>query len=288
MDIEKIGLFIKELRNEKKLTQKELAEKLNITDRAISKWERGKGLPDISYLEDLSKIFEVSILEILKGERSNEIHKEDILYSVEYGSKLEKEKTYEVYNRLLNIIIISIMLIVVAFNCRNIYHYYKTYQFNPETDYNVHVSNENIKYDLEKIEFIRNNKGIIFTEDEYQKILLELKTIEKYLKEKQKEDFYGEYKREDLNATFPQTLYISNILMQHDKNILKNHYTYYGEYNAALSTYDYFYNKMIENTYMYKVDEKNYIVDYLQSIDYTLDYLTKLLDLIIEVGELNE
>ena len=61
MNTEKIGLFIKELRNEKKLTQKELVGKLNITDRAVAKWERGKGLPDISYLEDLSKIFEVSI-----------------------------------------------------------------------------------------------------------------------------------------------------------------------------------------------------------------------------------
>ena len=61
MNTEKIGLFIKELRNEKKLTQKELAEELSITVQAVSKWERGKVLPDISYLEDLSKIFEVSI-----------------------------------------------------------------------------------------------------------------------------------------------------------------------------------------------------------------------------------
>ena len=60
MNTEKIGLFIKELRNEKKLTQKELAEELSITVQAVSKWERGKGLTDISYLEDLSKIFEVS------------------------------------------------------------------------------------------------------------------------------------------------------------------------------------------------------------------------------------
>lgn len=50
------------------MTQVELAKQLNVTDRAVSKWERGKGIPDISLLEDLSEIFNVSILEILKGE----------------------------------------------------------------------------------------------------------------------------------------------------------------------------------------------------------------------------
>ncbi len=49
MENQKIGNFIKELRKEKNLTQKELADKLFITDRAVSKWERGLSCPDISY-----------------------------------------------------------------------------------------------------------------------------------------------------------------------------------------------------------------------------------------------
>ena len=53
MDYDKIGKFIAASRKEKELTQNELAEKLNITDRAVSRWERGKGCPDISLLEDL-------------------------------------------------------------------------------------------------------------------------------------------------------------------------------------------------------------------------------------------
>ena len=61
MDKQKIGDFIKEKRKEKELTQKELAEKLEITDRAISKWERGISCPDISLLKDLCKILEIDI-----------------------------------------------------------------------------------------------------------------------------------------------------------------------------------------------------------------------------------
>lgn len=61
MDNEKIGAFIKELRKEQGLTQKELAEALSITDRAVSKWERGLNAPDIALLEPLAKLLGVSV-----------------------------------------------------------------------------------------------------------------------------------------------------------------------------------------------------------------------------------
>lgn len=67
MDAEKIGKVIKECRKEKGMTQKELAEKLMISDKTISKWERGLGCPDISFLTELSKILGVNIENILKG-----------------------------------------------------------------------------------------------------------------------------------------------------------------------------------------------------------------------------
>ena len=75
MNCEKIGKFIAISRKQKGLTQTELADRLNITDRAVSKWERGKGCPDISLLEDLSKILDVSIIELLKGEKINKKEK---------------------------------------------------------------------------------------------------------------------------------------------------------------------------------------------------------------------
>lgn len=70
MDQIKMGKFIKELRQEKGLTQKEIGDKLNITDNSISKWERGINAPDIYLLAPLSKILGVSINELLNGKRN--------------------------------------------------------------------------------------------------------------------------------------------------------------------------------------------------------------------------
>lgn len=67
MDNKKFGQFILQLRKEKGWTQLELAEKLNITDKAVSKWERGVGFPDIKMIEPLTEIFNVSVLEIMRS-----------------------------------------------------------------------------------------------------------------------------------------------------------------------------------------------------------------------------
>ena len=67
------GKTIKELREKRKLTQKELAEKISVSDKTISKWETGKGLPDIAIIEELAKALGVSIAELLTGDlRENE------------------------------------------------------------------------------------------------------------------------------------------------------------------------------------------------------------------------
>ena len=70
MDNEKMGQFISELRKSQEMTQKELAAKLNITDKAVSKWERGLSSPDIALLSPLSDILGVTTNELLSGERS--------------------------------------------------------------------------------------------------------------------------------------------------------------------------------------------------------------------------
>ena len=68
MDQEKIGEFISEKRKEKGMTQAELAEKLGITDRAVSKWERGKSLPDASIMLELCSILGITVNDLLSGE----------------------------------------------------------------------------------------------------------------------------------------------------------------------------------------------------------------------------
>lgn len=72
MDNKIIGEFIKEQRALKNLTQKQLSEKLGVTDKAVSRWETGKGIPDVSLLIPLSEVLEVSVNEILIGETIEE------------------------------------------------------------------------------------------------------------------------------------------------------------------------------------------------------------------------
>ena len=71
MDQTKIGKFIAKCRKEKKLTQAQLAEKLNITDRAVSKWETGKSIPDSSIMLELCEILGITVNELLSGEEIN-------------------------------------------------------------------------------------------------------------------------------------------------------------------------------------------------------------------------
>lgn len=92
MNQEKIGKFITECRKEKKLTQAQLANKLGITDKAISKWENGRCMPDISFLKELCSILDVSINELLSGERNSKNSSDEIIIdSLELNEKQFKK-----------------------------------------------------------------------------------------------------------------------------------------------------------------------------------------------------
>lgn len=69
MDREKFGTFIQQLRKELNLTQKEVAQRLMISDKAVSKWERGLSMPDITLLMPLGEVLGVTVTELLQGER---------------------------------------------------------------------------------------------------------------------------------------------------------------------------------------------------------------------------
>ncbi len=95
MNQQKMGAFLKKLRNEKNLTQEQLAERLNTTRRSVSRWEGGYNLPDIDILIEMSDFYDVDLRELLDGERKNEKMnqetKETVLKVAEY-SKTQKEK----------------------------------------------------------------------------------------------------------------------------------------------------------------------------------------------------
>lgn len=107
MNQEKIGKFIASLRKEKNLTQLQLAEKLNITDRAVSKWECGKSMPDPSIMLELCKILGISVNELLIGEK---IKEEEILITSD--ANLVKALTIVQKNKIaLKRIILAIIII---------------------------------------------------------------------------------------------------------------------------------------------------------------------------------
>lgn len=95
MDQQKIGAFLKELRKEKGMTQEQLAEMLNMNNRTISRWENGNTMPDFDILIELAKFYDVSIEEILNGERTEQImdkQTEDTLYKIADYTNAEKER----------------------------------------------------------------------------------------------------------------------------------------------------------------------------------------------------
>lgn len=101
MDNEKMGKFILELRKSKQMTQKDLAARLNITDKAVSKWERGLSCPDISLLSSIAEILGVTTSELLNGERSESTAK-DIEVSIDnalyYADKTTKKRVKSLQN----------------------------------------------------------------------------------------------------------------------------------------------------------------------------------------------
>ena len=96
MNQQKIGVLLKELRKEKNLTQAELAEKLGVSNRSISRWENGMTMPDFDLLIELADFYEVDVREILDGERNNTgraVHKEEVLLMAEYTNQEKRRLT---------------------------------------------------------------------------------------------------------------------------------------------------------------------------------------------------
>lgn len=111
----KIGKFIAECRKRKSLTQIQLAEKLNITDKAVSKWERGMAMPDSSIMLELCDILDITVNELLSGEKismeNNDRKNEQLL--VDMSKELEK-KNKTIWNSMWIIMGVSITALIAG------------------------------------------------------------------------------------------------------------------------------------------------------------------------------
>ncbi len=118
MNQEKIGKFIATLRKEQNLTQEELAEKLGITAKAVSKWECGKGLPDASIMLELCQILKITVNDLLSGERVDKENyqkklEKNIIDTIDYSNKIVDEKNRKI---AIFIMLLGIFLIFNAFS----------------------------------------------------------------------------------------------------------------------------------------------------------------------------
>lgn len=136
MDSKKIGAYIKELRIKNNLSQSQLAEKLSVTKQAISKWENGRGLPDIEMLKQLSTIFNVKIDEIIQGEHIPK----------------EKKNTPLIILTLITILIISVFGIILVKNKTN------NFVFNT-------IASDNDNFSIKGVIAYNQNKKSIYISD---------------------------------------------------------------------------------------------------------------------------
>ena len=115
MDQIKIGRFIAECRRLQGLTQAQLAEKLNITDRAVSKWETGRSLPDAALMLALCEVLEISVNELLNGEKVTMENKQEKNEQIllEMAKELER-KNKTIWTTMCVIMIVSITVLLAG------------------------------------------------------------------------------------------------------------------------------------------------------------------------------
>lgn len=106
MDQKKIGRFLKELRKEKDITQEQLAEKIKVSGRTVSRWETGSNMPDISLL---AEFYDVSIPEIIDGERKSENMNEEVKETVLKLSDYTETINQKIKGRLFVLTVIAII-----------------------------------------------------------------------------------------------------------------------------------------------------------------------------------
>ena len=313
MNYDKIGKFIQEKRKEKNLTQKELANKLGVTDRAVSKWERGVGCPDVSILEILSKELDCSILEILKGRKiENEIIKvteadDYVKDSMNLSKQTTKEKIISYINKALVTTIIFIFLLLSYLNIVQIKYLNTEYQY--KTEYYENKKIQELINTLEKnINIIKNNQGKYSNED-YQKIISQLENMDKIIKSSKIYDYISNRKEitytlndlikfNDLYELMSQHYELTRTLEKYTDSSKMETYRNFISNVEILSNYQTT-NMELYETFLYKLNpfereskfyhiENRYIRNIILRARKEISELTFLTELVIEVGEIHE
>ena len=146
MDQKKIGKFIAQCRKEQNLTQVELANQLNVSDRSVSKWENGKCMPDLSLFKPLCDCLHISINELLSGERIEpESYQQKLEENIIINIHLLKKKIKEIFRGIFLVFVFLIIVLILFWG-------YQIYQRQE-----VKIPKENIIWDVCLIEGKENH-----------------------------------------------------------------------------------------------------------------------------------
>lgn len=178
MENNKVGNFIAEMRKKKNLTQQQLGDKLYVTDKAVSKWERGKSLPDITLLTKLAGIFEVEVEDILSGEinkNKKSINIDERIKELQISIETRNKKQIKKYITIIGILIILLSLVVfkniyLGYSVKNVYYEHSKKEISiglPKLSFNIKTN------DLSYSAY--NLRGTYILENEVKRYLKTLK-----------------------------------------------------------------------------------------------------------------
>lgn len=283
MDQKKIGNFIKELRAEKNLTQERLSKQLNVGREAVSKWERGLNFPDIIVLKKLTKILDVSIDELIAGEKGTKQKNTEALYIDRY---LLTKNTKKLKLFLTFTVIILMVITFLSYYFINLYKSIHIYtvkgnnenfeiqnglfiKTNEKTYFNLGTISTNKKINGIKIYYVKNQKeNLILKGDPEKTFISENNGYDEYFKGEDLKEIinnlhlviYYENKEEDIKLNFKEDYVNKNLIFKNATAITDNdekHQQEFFQNEDFISKIKKKFNKNSDDEYSYHIKKSS-------------------------------
>lgn len=221
MNQQQIGKFILESRKKKNITQKELADKIGVTNKAISKWENGRGMPDYSLFQPLCEALDISVTDLLNGKESN-----SDTGIVDYLKYKEKQNIRKVLF-LIVLIILIILVAILSIYFVNSYKKINVYELNGRSENFYYENGLIIKSNIKNVIQSGNLSSKTIKDEDIYSASLTVKISDKYypiyyfsnnslITEKYG---YGEYFTDNTLPYIPEDLYLIIFYEKDDKII---------------------------------------------------------------------
>ena len=313
MNYDKIGSFIQQKRKDKTLTQKQLAEKLGVTDRAISKWERGQGCPDVSILEVLSKELGCSILELLKGrEIENKVipvtEADDYVRdSMNISKQTTKQRIISSFNKIIVGSVIFISILLLYFNIIQIIYVNKEYTLSIGRETNKRIT-EIVNIIDNNLNIIKNHKGK-YADEDYNKIIENLNNSFENIKSEKMYNYVLDrrdikytindmFKYLETDEIISAQIDTTRILDKYSDNNMSSYYrnvvtgsflvsAYSTDYFKTFTSYQYRINPFIDDNEFYHIENRELRAE-VYKLENRLSQLEYMTELVIEVGDIDE